>query len=315
MTVMDSHRLAQLDLNLLVLLDALLEERSVTGAGRRLGLSQPAVSRGLAKLRELLADALLVRSGRAMLPTPRATAVAPAVRRLLHDALAILEPSPAFDPRRSTRTFTLAASDYAERVLLVPLFAKLRRDAPGITWVVRPAITAEIPRAETGDVDLGLVPRPDEAPGLTSRLLFTDPYVVVGRQDRLPTPLDLRAYAALEHVRVSPDGRGGSAIDAHLARDGLTRRVPVRVPSFASALAVAEETDLVVTVPRRWLEHAPLPASLTHRPLEGVPPLAVCLVRHERYAADEGIAWLAAQIVEAAERLTGSARGLPLPRT
>ena len=297
---MDHRRLLALDLNLLVLFDALIEERSVTRAGRRLGASQPAVSRGLAKLRAQLGDAILVRSGRDMLPTPRAALLAPSVRRLLHETLSLMDTGAGFDPARSTRTFTIAAAEYAERVLLAPLIARLRREAPGLGWVVRPATALEIPRAETGDVDLGITPLHAEAPGLSRRLLWRDPYVLglapgapLAQRARPPTA---REYAALDHVVVSPEGHGPSAVDDELARDGLARRVVLRTPSLATAITLARD-GLALALPSRVASEL---EGLVTRPLPFLSPLAMHLVRHERYARDAAISWLAAQVIGAA---------------
>jgi DNA-binding transcriptional LysR family regulator len=308
----DHRRLAALDLNLLVVLDALLTERRVGAAGRRVGLSQPATSHALARLRDLLGDPLLLRSGRQMLLTPRAVAVAPAVRRLLNGALTLFDERAGFDPADSTRTFTIAAADYVERLLLVPLIAALREEAPRAGFVLRPAVASEIPRAETGDVDLGVTSLSGEAPGLRRRRLWTDPYVVAlrrahpllqsaqGRRTRL-TPAQ---HAALPHVRVSPEGQGTSQLDDALERSGLRRTIVYRTPSFASALAVVAASDLVATVPARALTAFGEGRDLVALPVTFIAPLAIDLLRHERYAEDPALDWLAAHVLRAAAALS-----------
>ncbi len=306
---MDHHRLASLDLNLLVLLDALLEQRSVGRAGRALGMSQPAASRGLATLRERLGDPLLVRVGREMLPTSRAEALVVPLRQLLNGAVALLEPVRTFDPLRSRRTFVVAATDYAERVLVLPALPGLRAEAPGVTIVVRPAVIEQVAGAETGDVDLGLAPVRDEIPGLLRRRLWRDRYVLAFRSDHplAERPLTLVEYLAWPQALVSPSGRGTTEIDDALEQHGVTRTIAYRTPSLASVLAVLETTDLVANVPELALAGHPRLASA---PLPfDCPPLDVHAVRHERTAADPGLEWLVARLMRAANSLRTSVPG------
>jgi DNA-binding transcriptional LysR family regulator len=302
---MDHRQLAALDLNLLVVLDALLAEGSVSRAGRRVGLSQPAMSRALGRLRAALRDELFVRSGRQMLPTPRATRLAPLLRRQLRELAALLTPEARFDAARSARVFAVAATDYVERVLLIPLLAALRAEAPGVRLVIRPAVEGEVARAETGDVDLGIAPWRGDAPGLARRTLFTDRYTLVLRAGHpaLRQEPTLEQLAALPAIQVSPDGHGRSAVDDLLADRGLSRRVVYRTPTFASALAAVRASDLAVTLPARALGLAEAPG-LVARVVEALPPLAVHLLRHERFLGDPGNQWLA-------DRVTAAARALP----
>lgn len=294
---MEHRRLLPVDLNLLVVLDALLEERSVGRAARRVGLSQPATSRALGRLRALLGDELLVRSGRAMLLTPRAQRLRPALRRQLHGVAALLEPDERFDAARAERTFTIAATDYAERTIVLPRLAKLRSLAPRTRIVVRPAVEAEIARADTGDVDVGIAPLRAEAPGLLRRRILSDPHVLFARDDHpaLRGPLTVARYARLAAVQVSPDGGGTSLIDEALAGQRLARRIELRTPSFASALAAVRETDLVVTLPSGARSFADA-VGLGVRPLPFLPKLELHLVRHERFAHDPAVTWLIDQL-------------------
>ncbi|MBL8680923.1 MAG: LysR family transcriptional regulator [Myxococcales bacterium] len=303
---MDHRRLAGLDLNLLLLLDALLEEKSVTRAGARVGASQPAVSRGLARLREALEDPILVRSGRAMLLTPKAAALAPSLRRALRELGSIFDGSASFDPASCTRTFTLAAPEYVERVLIAPLIAALRDEAPHASWVVRAATLSVVPMAETGDVDLGVVATGTEAPGLLRRLLWTDGYTLV-RQARFASKKSVVSeteYAALDHVVVSPDGRGPSAVDLALASLGLERNVVARVASLAGAVELARRSLCALTIPTRLAAvTGVLSSDLATAPLPFLPPLPVYAMRHERFAQDAAIAWLYDRVCEAAAAL------------
>jgi DNA-binding transcriptional LysR family regulator len=299
----DHHRLASLDLNLLVLLDALLEQRSVGRAGRVVGMSQPAASRGLALLREHLGDPLLVRVGHEMLPTSRAQALLVPLRQLLNGVVALLEPEGGFDPATSKRTFVLAATDYAERVLLLPALPTLRAEAPGVSFVVRPAVLEQVTRAETGDLDLGLAPMRHDAPGLRRRRLWQDRYVLAFRRGHplVERSLTLAEYVAWPQVLVSPDGRGTTEIDDALEAHGLARTIAYRTPSLASALAVVEHTDLVANVPALALMTSSCCATAA-LPFE-CPPLDVHAIRHERTATDPGLAWLVARLMSVARTL------------
>lgn len=302
----DHRRLADLDLNLLVVLDALLEERSVGRAGRVLGLSQPATSRALARLRARLDDPLLVRAGATMVLTPRAEALRVPLRRLLNGAAAVLEPPATFDPARSSRVFVVAATDYVELVLLVPMLAELRAAAPGVCMVVRPAVLEQVGRAETGDVDLGLAPLSEEAPGLRRRRLWRDRFVVAFRPGHPleHQPLTLAQYVQWPQVLVSPEGRGTTAIDTVLAQHDRARTIAHRTPSLCTALALVERSDLVVNLPALAMAYAP-GLRTAELPFE-CPPLDVHLIRHERSVADPGLEWLIERLVAAASGLRGA---------
>jgi DNA-binding transcriptional LysR family regulator len=169
-----------LDLNLLKALDALLAERNVTRAAERLNLTQPAVSGMLARLRDSFDDPLFVRGQRGIIPTPRALQLAEPLRRMLGEAAAMLTP-PMFDPAHARLTLSLAATDYAQQVMVVPFLARLRAMAPGVRVAVRGEDMARMSRFEDGDLDLALM-TPDSAPqGLHARHLFDETYVVAMR--------------------------------------------------------------------------------------------------------------------------------------
>jgi DNA-binding transcriptional LysR family regulator len=294
------------DLNLIVALDALLRERSVSGAGRRLGLSQPAMSRALARLRELCSDGLLVRSGREMLLTPRAEAIAPRVRDLLRSAGSILDEG-HFNPALTRRTYTVAASDYTERILLIPSLVRLREQAPLASFVVRPAVTAEAAHAERGTVDVGIAPFPGPGVGLVRKLAWSDKYVVIGRRGGPVgrSGFNLTTYLEMEHVTVSPDGFGASAIDEVFAARAATRKVAYRAFTFSSALDVVASTDLICALPYMLLQSSgnadrfatsPFPVSVSN--------LNVYLIWHERFAADRGTMWLVRELSKSALALS-----------
>lgn len=246
--------LRQFDLNLLLALDALLRESSVSGAARRVGLSQPAMSHALSRLRAALDDPLLVRVGRSMQRTPRAESLMEPLAGLLSGVERLLD-VPSFDPATSTRTFTIATNDYGQFELLPYLVQRLACEAPRVNVRVAPLAQRTAREALDGsDVDLvvGVQSPRNLDPGLRRVKLFDDPFVVVLRRGHpaSPGPLDVETYAALPHVLVAPGGTSHGLVDVALAEHGLRRRVAVLLPTFHVAPLVVAETDYVLTIPR-----------------------------------------------------------------
>ncbi len=292
--------LRRLDLNLLLTLDVLLAERNVTRAAERLHYSQPAVSVHLARLRELLGDPLLLPGPRGMRPTARAEAL----REPLRLALAALEqavaPSAPFDPGAARDTWKIAATDYSESTVLLPVLATLRTLAPGTRLAVVALDPARIARqAEQGEIDLALHTTDGAPPGLRRRALFSERYVLAGRPGhpqlrRRPT---LERFCALEHAIVSPDGGGFKGVtDEVLAQAGLTRRVALSVPHFLFLRAVLETTDLVAMLPERLLRGSTLRAVA---PPVAVPGYEMSMLWHERVHRDPAHQWLREAIAAA----------------
>jgi DNA-binding transcriptional LysR family regulator len=305
--------LTALDLNLLVVLRALLVERSVTRAARRVGLSQPATSHALSRLRDALGDPLFVRSGRELVPTPRAEGL----RDALDDALGRLEraldaPRP-FEPRRATRTFTIGTSDYASFVLLPALLARLASAAPGIDLRVRDLGSRSVVDSLSGDeLDLAIaVLGPARRPGLRVEQLFTDRFACLIRRDhpRVRDELTLERFVELPHAFVAPRGTRGGAVDDALRARGLERRVALLLPNFLVAPHVVARSDLVVTlgerIARTFAEELPLRVLAPPLPL---PPFTMSAVWHDRFEGDGAHAWLRGQVLDAATEIEASAR-------
>ncbi|HMI93987.1 MAG TPA: LysR family transcriptional regulator [Polyangiales bacterium] len=289
--------LAALDLNLLVALDALLHEESVTLAGRRIGLSQPAMSHALARLRELLNDELLTREGRLMRKTELAQELAPAVRRLVAEIEGVLLGRRRFDPKASRRSFRIAASDYSAAVLLPDLIAGLRRDAPGVQVDIFER--SQLPAGELarGELDAVLTTSGRVEAPLVSEELFRESFVcVVRRKHPARGRLTLRRYIALDHLLVANPGYGPGVVDCALEARGLHRRVALRVPHFLVAPAIVARTDLVLTVPRRVLEVVDTSELRISKPPLPLEPFAVHLVWHRRAERDPGATWLRERI-------------------
>lgn len=286
------------DLNLLKAFVALLDSRSVTRAADQLGLTQPAVSGMLARLRELFDDPLFVRTQRGVIPTPRAEMLAEPVRSALAIIQSVLVPQD-FDPGTAGLTVSLAATDYAQKAVVLPLLATLRRDAPGIRIAVRPVDTEHLARQmESGLVDMALITPEMARDTMRSRHLFDETYVCVMR-DNHPAAgkaMDLDLLCTLDHGIMSHDGtqfRG--ATDEALARMGRSRRVVASVPSFMVLIEMIRRSDMMALLPRR------LVAEMTGLHITE-PPLAVngfskLLTWHERLQHDGAHRWLRDRIV------------------
>lgn len=290
------------DLNLLTALDALLSERSVTRAAARLGLGQPATSHALARLRGLFGDPLLVRSGRAMIATPRAEALREPLARLLADARRLIRHEARFEAATSARSFTVVCPDLLA-TLLPRIVARLRREAPRARLEIVPRSGDERGALEEGRADLLLAPAADEGPGLRMRGLGSVRFGVVARRDHpaLGRGGQLRpsAWTAYPHVVVRSGSSSRSLVGAALELAGLVREVGLVVPSFLAALVTVAETDLFFAAPRELLH--PLAARLdlvVVAPPIAVPPVPVAAVWHERFDAEPAHRFLRALVGE-----------------
>jgi DNA-binding transcriptional LysR family regulator len=295
--------LASIDLNLLVALDALLGELSVTRAGQRIGLSQPAMSHALARLRDLLDDELLVRSPEGMRPTERAKELAPRVRSLLETIQRDLLTAGEFDPAADDRRFAVAASDYVGAVLLPELVGLLRERAPRVELRVRP-LPPEVPVQALADGDLDLVVGTfrDVPAQVCHDELFREGFACVLPAGAGRRSLTAEELAAMDHVLVSSPSEGAGPVDAALAERGLTRRIAVYVPHFLTAPAVvARSADLVVTLPERIARAAAgrLPVAIVAPPFE-LPRFPVSMIWHTRTSRHPAHRWLRALVAEAA---------------
>ncbi|HEU4405774.1 MAG TPA: LysR family transcriptional regulator [Polyangiaceae bacterium] len=292
------------DLGLFVTLDALLQEGSVTGAARRLGLSTPAMSHALARIRERFGDPMLVRAGRRMVLTPRAEALRPAVRDLVSEAGRLLRPDGPFDARSLEQSFVVHATDHVLTVLGVALDRVARAGAPRVTLRFRPNAPDDAAALREGSADLAVGIYGKLPPELRSRRLFTDRLVCVVREGHPGVGKRLTAaeFARLEHVQIAPRGRpGGSEVDHELAARGLERRIARAVPYFLAGLSLVAETDYVLTVSERLARG--LGPRLGLRVLEPPLPLkpyALNLLWHSRFDGDEAHRWLREAFVEAA---------------
>jgi DNA-binding transcriptional LysR family regulator len=285
--------LTGVDLNLLVALEALLRERSVTRAARRLHLSQPATSRALGRLRDLLEDPLLVRVGHEMHLTPRAAELVAPLLTALTEVRAFLAAPALFDPT-AERTFRLLTSDYAQVVLLGEVLARLEVEAPAVRVIVEPVGPGAHDRLASGEASLLFGSSAESPPWADAMELLADDWSCVRRRG-LPLPLTPAEYRAFPHLVVGSGDRFRSPIDAAFARPAA-----VAVPDFAGALFVVATSDVVATVPRPVAEAAGrlLPIDHAPAPIE-VPPVSVAMIWSRRLTADPAHRWLRRTVREA----------------
>lgn len=299
---MDEIDLSAIDLNLLVALAALLETRNVTRAARRLRVTQSTMSHTLARLRTLLDDPVLVRTGRAMVLTPRAEALAGPLRRTLAEITHLLKAEPGFEPTASTRTFTVVCLDVL--AAFVPdLLARMRVEAPGVGLDLRIPERFDVAQAlQSGEHDMALSPPQSYTSGLMQRALGTVQWQVFGRAGHpaLSGPrLTRKAWLAYPHVvvRLGTAGRGYVA-DA-MAAAGLERTVGLLVPGFMLALQAVARSDLLLTAPAEPM--APLATALgltARKPPIAIPQVPVMLYWPERLHGEPGHQWFRACVGE-----------------
>jgi DNA-binding transcriptional LysR family regulator len=296
-----------LDLNLLLVLDALLEEGSVTAAATRLGLSQPAVSNALRRLRETIGQRLFTRHGRSVVPTPAALALRPVVREALTSLERALFRTSQFEPQQARGVVSLAMSDYWHEQLLPPLVEHLEQNAPGLQLETAPSgeeVLAEaLPR---GAVDAAIFLHPRVHAGIKAEVLVSDGYVLAvrrGHRFATRTPA-LRELAAERHVLAAPQGPWASQLGAALHREGRTLDVALRTSQMRAAIAIVARTDYVTVLPRRVAEQmrGDLAVRLLPLPVD-TDGFSLALYWHERTHDNALQRWWRALVVRLARQV------------
>jgi DNA-binding transcriptional LysR family regulator len=294
--------LRRTDLNLLVTLEALLIERSVTRAARRLHLSQPSVSLQLRKLREIFSDPLLSPAPGGMMPTTRAQSLFHPLRAVLADTRRMLQSQPSFDPAVAEITWHIAAADYGEHAVVLPLLERLQKSAPAVRVAVRDASHERMYRQlEDGTVDLALLALEAPPERLHWQKLFKEHYVLVARRGHpaLKRKVTLRTLSALKHVVVSPDGGGFRGVaDTALESLGHKRRVVLSVPHFLFVPQVIARTDLVAMLPSRLVSD-PSPEIQVIEPPLAISSFEMAMIWHERSHLIPAHIWLRDQVLAA----------------
>jgi DNA-binding transcriptional LysR family regulator len=301
--------LSRVDLNLFVLFEAVLRERHVGRAAQRLNLSPSAVSHGLGRLRLLLKDPVFLRTPKGVTPTARALELASQIDDLLSQARGVLATAVPFDPATSQREFTIGAPDGVANLYLLPLFAKLRRDAPGVNVRMRqvlPAAGRAIEQAwdaaftdlDARALDLAIGPFTAVPNRFEVAELGIESFVIISRSGHpFAKRPGLDAYCQADHLVVSQSGDAHGFVDVALAELGRSRRVALTVPAFAMALPIVAETDLLSAVPRSFAETLGSAAGVTLvEPPMSLPRFTMRSVVPKSGLTDSGLAWMRSAI-------------------
>lgn len=315
-------RFNRLDLNLLVALDALLTEKSVSVAAERICLSQPAMSGALSRLRECLNDDLLVSKGRSMVLTARAQSLIEPVKRVLHDIRQNIFIPPEFEPGSSNRVFRLMASDYVSEVMLADCLRAIKLKAPGVHFEVYPIADDAVTMLERNECDALINIGYGISSDHPTADLFEDDYVVVGWKENpaLAEPISVETYLSLGHVATRFNrGRIPAYEDSFMLRKTCQRRVEVVVPNFLAQFGHVIGSDLVATVHRRLAMRMArqLPLVVRELPFE-IPAIREVVQWHSSNRNDSAIRWLVDQLVQGGAAMdhapTSWGRTRPSPR-
>ncbi|MBV8119586.1 MAG: LysR family transcriptional regulator [Alphaproteobacteria bacterium] len=291
------------DLNLLKAFNALMHERAVTRAAGRIGLSQPAMSHALSRLRDLFADDLFVRTQSGMEPTTHAHEIAPLVSSAIESIEAALNLRAAFDPATSCGIFTAGMAEYAEVALVGRLAGAFAQQAPGAILRLLPLSGVSVAeRLERGALDVVVAHLRTVPATVESQTLLRDPFVVVMRQHHplAAQALTIEAYAAQRHILVSPRGDTSGAIDRILVDFGLRRRIALLVATYLAVPAALAASDLIATVPRRAAAQIAAGTGIEILPLPIDFAATVSMAWHRRAAGDPAQTWFRSLLIAAA---------------
>ncbi len=307
----------RIDLNLLVYLEVLLRERNVTKAANYLGISQPAMSNGLRRLRELFDDPLLVRTSDGMTPTERARDLEPVVRRVLLDVEKVVQPKSDFDPAASERVFRIMASDYAESTLIPRVLSRLRVQAPGVTLDIMTPSDVSFLDVEQGKVDM-VINRFDAMPqSFHQKTIWKDSFACLMSADNpIRQQFDLDAYLQADHVWVSKTGMGVGVgvnpddvqrlgwVDEVLRKAGKKRQIKVFTRHYQSAMLLAEQNDLVVTIPSKAARlQQNNPRLVAKAPPFDIPPFELKMAWSPLLQHNAGHKWMRSLVADVAREL------------
>ena len=312
--------IAKIDLNLLVYLDVLLREGSVTKAANQLSITQPAMSNGLKRLRDLFKDPLLVRTSDGMTPTKRALELQPTIRDVLSKLESSIQPETEFNPETSTRTFRIMASDYAESTLLLELIEELSYKAPNITLDLITPSDVTFHDVEQGKVDMA-INRFDELPlSFHQKVIWYDQFAcVLNKNNPRSENFNLDNYLSGQHIWVSKTGFGIGVgidpnevqklgwVDAELTKIGKQRQIRVFTRHYHAALQLAKTQNLIATLPSRAAKiFKDDPDIVVLPPPFDIPPIALKMAWSALLQHDAGHIWLRRLIADVSERMNGS---------
>jgi DNA-binding transcriptional LysR family regulator len=288
-------KLGAIDLNLLVVFDAIMRDRSVTRAGQRLGLSQPAMSHALTRLRHMLKDELFVRSPNGMIPTPKAEELATPIRIALDGLQQSLEPV-QFEPSKATATFRIAVDNYAAIVLVAPIAAHIARIAPGVALDFRPSGTLNVPDLlDRSELQLAIGPSGAAGERFSRRRLLQDQFVVVHRKGHPAAKtqeFSTEKLATLPQLEISSAQFGADFVDSSPARSKTTPKAAMRAP-FLSAAQILATSDLVSVLPLNVAKNMIRSHPLVFHPLSRSPkPIEAAMIWLRRLDNQPAHAWL-----------------------
>ena len=294
--------LREIDLNLLVVFNQLLLDRSVSTSAEKLGLTQPAVSNALKRLRAVLKDELFLRTSRGMEPTPYALHLAEPVIYALNALQTAFTTRNSFDPLASTRTFNLAMTDIGEMYFVPPLMNALSEAAPHVRIsTVRPNAGNLKEDMESGTVDLALGLLPNLQTGFFQRRLFLHKYVCMFRKGHplAKSPMTLKQFTELDHVGILAANTGHGEVDGLLDRAGIKRKMRLVVPHFIAVGHILQTTDIIATLPERFAERCEVPFGLVTSPHPvRLPDIAINLFWHAKFNRDPSNMWIRQLVVK-----------------
>lgn len=289
-------KLSDIDLNLFVVFDAIYTEGNLTRAGEIIGITQPAVSNSLSRLRSLFDDPLFVRTAQGMAPTPRAQNIIGSVRQALGLIRSSVQESESFDPALSDKRFRISMSDLSQAITLPSLFAAITRQAPGTAIDCYQAHRRDMHiELASGNLDLIIDIPLTPHPQIRQAPLFTHPYVCVIRKGNklVGDTLDLETYISLRHIHISSRRGGLGQVDLSLGKMGKKRDLALRAQHYLATAQLLASTDFALTVPKIFAEFLARNANARYLELPfEVPPLESCLYWHESTDEDQANQWM-----------------------
>lgn len=298
--------LNKVDLNLFIVFDAIYTEANLTHAGQIVGITQPAVSNALSRLRETFNDPLFVRTAQGMVPTPMAQNIIGPVRNALQLLRVSVQESRSFDPQQANKTYRISMTDLTEAVILPPLFQRLRRLAPNVHiesfLAKRRETTKEL---AAGRLDFAVDAPLNTDPQVRHVKLMEDRYVCAMRRGHPlagKPKLALDDYLGLTHIHISSRRSGLGYIDLALGKMGIQRKIALRSQHYLMASTVVQQTDMAMTVPERFARHHDLHYAVL--PVSDVPKLETHLYWHESTDQDPANRWMREQIIELCQQVT-----------
>jgi DNA-binding transcriptional LysR family regulator len=297
--------LRSLDLNLLVIFDAVMQERSVTKAAARLNMAQSALSHALIRLRHALNDELFIRTPEGMAPTPQAEILAEGVHAALQELRATLDRAEPFDPATAERRFAIAVNNHAALVLAAPLAAAAAAEAPDVLLDFRPSGTLDLAdRLDRGELDLAIGGAAAPGDRFSDLRLLHDRFAVLMRQGHAaaaPGALTAAALAALPHLVITSSGEGMGFVDEALAREGLARRIALRAPLLTTSAALLQSDMVAIISERAAREFARLaPLAIVALPFDS-PILTTAMLWHRRVGGVPSHRWLRELVIRVAK--------------